>query len=90
MSAGNDWRTVSAHPYGPHDPATAPRTTTVLGEVPGRRFPVELEAPRPEALVDQRERLNNRAHIAAGIVNLACLVGIVLIPTLLLVIGTAQ
>jgi hypothetical protein len=55
------------HPYGPHDPATAPTTVTVLagGVRSGdrvTRYPSEEERQLPAALVAQRAAINTRAY----------------------------
>lgn len=46
--------------YGPHDPATAPRTVVVLGmeKWPPRQGVV---VPMPQPLIDQRRQINERA-----------------------------
>lgn len=44
--------------YGPHDPATAPMTVTVLGS---GRWPTESTRPRPTVLVKQRAAINRLA-----------------------------
>jgi hypothetical protein len=54
------------HPYGPHDPSTAPTTVTVLagGVRHGdrvTRYPTTQERPLPAALVAQRAAVNQRA-----------------------------
>jgi hypothetical protein len=47
------------HPYGPHDPNTAPTVIEVKGA--GRYAKAEL-VPVSPALLKQRARINHRAH----------------------------
>jgi hypothetical protein len=45
--------------YGPHDPATAPRTLEIL---PVGKWPKPVTVAIPQRLLWQREHLNNLAH----------------------------
>jgi hypothetical protein len=47
------------HDYGPHDPATAPTTVTVLGK---GTWPQPEARPLPASLVRQRATINGIAH----------------------------
>lgn len=50
------------HRYGPHDPDAGPQTVTVF-RPEGRGG--DVEAPIPEAILEQRRAINTRAHLAA-------------------------
>lgn len=74
-----------SHNYGPHRPEDAPSTLEV------HQGHDVLEVPRHPALIRQREQINQRAHWRAleALVNALGVSGLVLIPTLLLLKGTA-